>query len=804
MIQLYNPSNTNFNTNGDMILSPLSCTVSAAINDTWGLELLHPIDAEGRWKSLVISAVLKVPSFNGEQLFRIVSTSKTDGGVTVKADPIFYDSGQDVFLLDSRPTNKTLKEALDILLAGTKYTGKSNITDKSTAYFINKNFMECLSGAENSLLERWGGEILFNNYEVIVNKQIGGDYGVSVLYGKNLPTDGVTEEVDYSTVVTRIVPKAYNGYMLDGTKPWVDSSLINSYPTVRTKVYEYSNLRLREDDTEDEEATYFNTLAELRAALRKAAAAEFTDGVDKPSVNLSIDMVLLENTEEYKGYKDLVKVSLGDTITCKNKRLGIDSTARVIGLTYDCIHKQVTNVEIGEAKQNFISQVASTVQSASKALTPGGNVVAGQIEGFIDGALAQLRLQNTVAKKQDVRAILFEDLDPASATYGALSIGTQGWQISKERTADDREWVWTTAGTAGGLIADVINTGTLEAIDIKGVNITGSTIKGNTISGGTLTGTEINNGNGTFKVDANGNLTATSATITGTITGSTISGGTISGATITTTGDIDYNDNTQGTITLKGGYFSGRVQDGTTIYAGALNGQYCEVAQFKNSVSTANGVSYAHITNRGRFEAEATTYGAMIGADNGIIQVHNKGNTNIKTIVMSAATGQITTRGTTQGNQIQLTPDTGRVMVGLPNNKQIAMDLTGQRFYIYDGSKYVWQSDYSTLGTVSYGYGIFAGHVTNSTKSLDFFVPLNISAEGRTASVTWSNNSLSARTISGYINNTQYLNTSAGTITTTCVRNGIWVRLTQSSAFTNVTNNTPVSVGGNISITFTK
>lgn len=47
--------------------------------------------------------------------------------------------------------------------------------------------------------------------------------------------------------------------------------------------------------------------------------------------------------------------------------------------------------------------------------------------------------------------------------------------------------------------------------------IAGSVIEGNEIIAGSITGTTINNGNGTFQVDANGNLTATSATIKGTI-----------------------------------------------------------------------------------------------------------------------------------------------------------------------------------------------------------------------------------------------------------------------------------------------
>lgn len=50
------------------------------------------------------------------------------------------------------------------------------------------------------------------------------------------------------------------------------------------------------------------------------------------------------------------------------------------------------------------------------------------------------------------------------------------------------------------------------------------------ITTGTLTGLEINNGNGTFKVDSSGNLTASSGTFSGTVSSGTIQGCTISGS----------------------------------------------------------------------------------------------------------------------------------------------------------------------------------------------------------------------------------------------------------------------------------
>lgn len=210
-----------------------------------------------------------------------------------------------------------------------------------------------------------------------------------------------------------------------------------------------------------------NTLEELYAALKEKAESEYENGIDKPAVTLNITMSLISDTEEYKEYKDLEKVSLGDTVKVLHNRLGIESKARIIALTFNCLKKQTSAVTIGEAEYNYFNNVTSSVNRIDSAIRPDGSVVAEQIKGFIDGVWSQLRLQNTVAKKQDVRAILFEDLDPDSETFGALSIGTQGLQISRQRTAAKDDWIWTTALTAGGLIANIIVAGLISDKDGK-------------------------------------------------------------------------------------------------------------------------------------------------------------------------------------------------------------------------------------------------------------------------------------------------------------------------------------------------
>lgn len=470
MIQIYKPENTNFEANGDMPLLPEKALVHATLNGAWSLELQHPIDGEGRWKYITEEAVVKVPSFNGEQLFRIKHTEKAETGVAATAEPIFMDAREDCFLEDIRPTNKTGQEALNLMLApNRKYSAKSDITMRSTAYYEYKNFIEALnSNEDNSFINRWGGEIFFDNYEVIVNKKQGNDYGVQILYGKNIKKDGIQEEVDTREVVTRIFPKAYNGYK--STNP-VDSGLINKYPTVKIATMTFDDVKMQQDASEEDRANgviICETQKELDKALEEKCRQQYKNGIDKPKLSMSVEIVLLENTEEYRGYKELEKVGLGDAVHCKHSKLGITTDARVIELEYDCLKKKTTQVELGDYKYNYFNDVTSAANRIDNAIRPDGTVVGEQIQGLIDGVKAQMRAQSSAARKSNVRAVLFEDLDEQSSTYGALCLGTMGFQIANKRTVDGREWEWKTFGTGQGFAADLIVAGTMFADRIRG------------------------------------------------------------------------------------------------------------------------------------------------------------------------------------------------------------------------------------------------------------------------------------------------------------------------------------------------
>ncbi len=468
MIQIYKQGNTRFDCNGDMTLLPSTCTIDTS---TWELTLNHLIDDEGRWKYIVEDAVIKAPSFNGEQLFRIYKKRKQDSGVEAVAKPIFFDAKDDCTLLNVKISNKNGQQALNTMMSGTKYSGQSNIKTTATAHYELKNIMEAISGDdENSFINRWGGEILYDNYKVIIQDKLGSDRGVSLLYGKNIPIDGLVEEVDMSDLVTRIIPQAYNGYMLEGQNPWVDSPLVNRYPKVRTKVIEFSDIKLKVDAQEEEEEGVIicETIADVRLELIKRCQKEFESGIDKPKVTIQADMVLLQNTLEYENYQFLETVSKGDTIHCRHDKLGIVTDARVVDLVYDCMMERVDSVVIGDTTYDYISDTMQVMSTASQTMdTAKGRILADKIVGTMDPMKIQFKYQKDKYQRQDVRAILFEDMDPTSDMYGAIAIGSQGIQIANTRVSDDSDWEWRTFGNGNGFSADEITTGVLKNLAVE-------------------------------------------------------------------------------------------------------------------------------------------------------------------------------------------------------------------------------------------------------------------------------------------------------------------------------------------------
>ena len=417
MIEVYRSTNTNYQKNGDITLTPLECIFEWGLDGICQIELTHEYDDLGRWEYLVNDNVIAAPTpYSDKQLFRIYKREKSDDEVTVYARHIYYDNLGN-YLVDVRPTNKNGQQALDIIFSGTKFTPHSDITTANTAYYVRKNIVEAIAGDdENSFINRWGGERLYDNYDVYIMRQIGSDKGVRAEFGHNL--EAIEESVSDEDVVTRIIPVAYNGYVLEGAEPWVDSPKIGSYAEVKGAVINFDDIKLQEDCSEGE--TGYANLTALRAALVKACNEEYKKGIDDPTVNYTVNMVELANTVEYAEYKQLESVEVGDTITCRHKGIKIEVKARCIRIKWNCITKENEEVELGNFLENYFDKTSSSIQRATAS---------------IEGANSQALAAKEVAEKAAKEAANAQAAAETAQGKAEAAAGTASTKAQEARTA---------------------------------------------------------------------------------------------------------------------------------------------------------------------------------------------------------------------------------------------------------------------------------------------------------------------------------------------------------------------------------
>lgn len=463
MIEVYKSTNTNFDFNGDMVLKPSLCDLEVELNGMIEVTLEHPYDKLGRWKYIEEDNIIRVP-YPGKkdgQLFYIYDKDKGMTGVKCKARHIFFDLASEV-LVDCRPTNCNGKEALRKMLAGTGFTGHSDIVSINTAHYIRKHIANeaLISDDENSFINKWGGELDVDNFNVYMNNRTGGEYGVTFKYGRDLIN--LNENSNIDSIITRIIPVGFNGITIHET--YVESPLINKYRKVKTDVVKFDYIKVKESP-EDEG---YDTLEEAQEALREAAKELFNDGLDKLLYQLDLEVTKLENTLKYEDYKDILTTGLGDTVGVEHIDIGIDIKTRVIKFTYDCIKEKYKSITIGNYIENDIDRQNSVESTLDKITNADGTVNAVEVAGILNAVNVKMRAMKDIAQKQDVRALLCEDLDPESPTYGAMCYGTMGFMIAAERTQDNRDWNWRTFGTGKGFFADLIVAGTMLADRIRG------------------------------------------------------------------------------------------------------------------------------------------------------------------------------------------------------------------------------------------------------------------------------------------------------------------------------------------------
>ncbi|XZH96369.1 phage tail spike protein [Clostridium perfringens] len=450
-MQYYKIDNYSFSKNGDITLQPIDGKLRVELNTGLNeIEFELPYDKEKRWTRIEEWGVIKTDVFysKNKQLYRIYNIDKGMFSLKIKARHIFFDLVKHN-LLDTRAVECTGQQALDRILEGTKYKGHSDINRINTCYFCVTNIVQAINGDnDNTFRNRWGGEMLFDNFDIYINNRIGGDYGVRVNYSRNM--EDVNLIIDRDNIVTRAYPRAFDGIMLP--EKYIDSQLINKYPLICEDYIDMSDLKLKDPNTSNDEG--FDTEEELYQAMRERMKKLYEGGIDKPKVSGNVKVAILENSIEYKDFKGLVNIGIGDTVTVRHKDIDIDMKTRAITIEWNLVTKKYENIEFGDVEVNYFTKQDIAREQLDNILNKNGTVNAGEMEGIINAMQTKFKALRDVAQPQHTLGMLFEDKIKGSKTYGAMAIGSMGFMIASERTLDDKDWNWKTFGSGQGFFAD--------------------------------------------------------------------------------------------------------------------------------------------------------------------------------------------------------------------------------------------------------------------------------------------------------------------------------------------------------------
>ena len=427
---LFSKNATSFNTNGIGRLDPISAKGKEARNGEFEIEVDAAQTAEHTAEIELNSIICAIPADGMSlQAFRVYKITKPiNGRFKIYCQHISYQTS---FI----PTMPFEIEASSHACADTLAALKSNAVEDCPFTFwtdvetvssykqtVPASIRSRLGGVEGSVIDQFGGEFEWDNYDIKLHSHRGVQTPtVTLRYGKNI-TDLNQEEM-IANVITGIVPfwvDAEGGERVTLPEKVVNSQYADRYPFKRTVAYDFSGA-FEEKPTE----------SQLRA---KAQAYVNQAGIGIPDVSIKVSFVALADTEEYKEIAPLEHVKLCDNIRIEFEEYGISTTAKVVKTEYDILAEKYISIEIGSVR----SSLASTLSETNESLQQLANVtqvnfgkLSNETGELIDNATAWLTSMDGVMRAllnsdNEWQSLLFMDENATATTGNVMRLNKNG------------------------------------------------------------------------------------------------------------------------------------------------------------------------------------------------------------------------------------------------------------------------------------------------------------------------------------------------------------------------------------------
>jgi phage minor structural protein len=453
MIRAFGKTDRDFSSNGDIIVKATKAKLHKVDNGDFYVDIDANIEYAGY---LIDGNILAIDTPQGAQAFRVSNPTKKGNKVSCRAWHVFYDS-KNYLIADSNVVDKNCNDALDHLNSATEpltpfITMRSDVTTIDSFRCVRKSLYEAIQ----TVLERWGGHLVRDNWRVEVRNSIGNDNGVVVRYRKNLKE--ITSEENWDNVVTKLLPVGKDGILLNdqdaSASLYVTSS--TQYPIPYTKTVSFSQDSVNEDDYKDASGNV--NQAAYRTALVNDLRQQAQAYVEKNSIP-QVNYTLKANVDKI--------TDVGDVVEVIDERLGLDLLTNIISFDYDLILNKYTEIEFGNFKKTisgFVSNVQNNIDSTlSGAVSSATGIITQSVADNITNSFISSYVLYDGSK------ILVVDAIPKEEARNVILINNNGIAFSDSGINGTFKSAWSIDGTLNmqeinviNLICDMIKGGTLK------------------------------------------------------------------------------------------------------------------------------------------------------------------------------------------------------------------------------------------------------------------------------------------------------------------------------------------------------
>ena len=322
---LFDSKEKEFKTQGlGRLTEAYDASVKWELNGTYEFNFSYPISGKRFGDIKAGRIVWCVPYPDGKpQAFRIYEIGKDiSGSISVSCEHISYGLNNiPVSPYQAKTANAALTGIKQQSLCDNPFTFQTNLDVSGDFQFDTPKMARTLiCGGDESIQGIFGGELLFDNYNVYLVQSIGSDSGAILRYGKNI-TD-LKQEENIQDTVSGIVPyyKTKDGNIIYLPEKVLHSENTSSFPYTKIGLLDCA-------DMAGDSGDYTPSTTDLRNYAKQWM---IDNNVGVPAVSISVSYVDLKK-------EGLTVIHPGDTVGVVFTELGVNKKAEVVGYEYDVI-----------------------------------------------------------------------------------------------------------------------------------------------------------------------------------------------------------------------------------------------------------------------------------------------------------------------------------------------------------------------------------------------------------------------------------------------------------------------------------